>query len=241
MTILQRFRWLIAAKSGQLRFANRSQLQAVMSMTSRLTLVAVLAPLLVSCASIPSSSGAMSTKYFDRAGIDVVLAPGDVQTNYFKDTGSRERYCRSPQSDVASTFGEGFSLGLGLPSGTQKSIGEDVSRGAMSLGGRNPGVLIAREILYRACELSLNLNADTALSLKIYERFLQSLESVVKAQVGNGVAAGSSMTADPRISPLTNSTQSTSTQDAQLSPGAQIVTPPGSVVEPTAPPGGAGN
>ena len=94
---------------------------------------------------------------------------------------------------------------LALPLGAQKSIGEDVSRGAMSLGGRNPGVLIAHELLYRACELSLNLNADSALTLKIYERFLQSLELVVKAQTGTGVVAAVATGSDTRISPLTRS------------------------------------
>jgi len=238
--ILARCKLAVIANLQQMPRTTSTKLEIVARNSIRLGLMAMLSPLLMSCASMPASTGTMNTRYFDRAGIDVVLAPGDVQTNYFKDTGSRERYCRSPQSDVASTFNEGFSLGLGLPLGTQKSIGEDVSRGAMSLGGRNPGVLIARELLYRACELSLNLNADTALSLRIYERFLQSLEAVVKTQVGTGASPIASAGMDPRIAPLTVPTPPTS-PDVPPPLGTPSAVPSNGSAAPATPPGSGNN
>jgi hypothetical protein len=62
-------------------------------------------------------------------------------------------------------------------------------------------VLISRELMYRACELSLNINADTALTLQIYERFLRSLEEIAKHQTGAGVAAKAGTAGDTRIIP----------------------------------------
>lgn len=156
---------------------------------------------LAACATGSAVSRSTEGKLFERQGVDVVLTPADTQSVYFKDLGSRERYCRSPQPDTASTFSEGISLANPLSGG--RGVGEDASRGALSLGGRNPGVLISRELLYRACELSLNLNADTALTFKIYERFLRSLEEITKNQTGTGVAAKAGTAGDTRIIPLT--------------------------------------
>lgn len=158
--------------------------------------------LLASCVSGPSASRSSEGKLYDRQGVDVILSPADTQSVYFKDLGSQERYCRSPEPDTASTFSEGVSVGS--PLGGGRGVGEDAARGALSLGGRNPASLISRELMYRACELSLNLNADTALTLQIYERFLRSLEKITKYQTGTGVAAKEGAAADTRaIPPLT--------------------------------------
>lgn len=154
---------------------------------------------LASCAG-SAMSRPTEGQLFDREGIDVILTPADTETVYFKDPGSQERYCRSPESDTASTVSEGVSIGSPVGAG---SVGKDASRGSLSLGGRNPAVLIAREFLYRACELSLNLNADSALTLQIYERFLKSIEEIAKSQTGTGVAATAGTAGDTRIIPPT--------------------------------------
>ena len=105
----------------------------------------------------------------------------------FKDKDSLERFCRSPNPDFASGQTSAVSLGLG----NGPSIGS--SSGAMidSLGGRSPALLITRELMYRACELALNLNANTDLSKEIYWRFLGTIELAIKAQTGTGVQGSS--------------------------------------------------
>ena len=79
---------------------------------------------LTSCASVMSRS--TEGKLFDREGVDVILTPADTQTVYFKDLGSRERYCRSPQPDTASTFSEGISVAGPIAGG--RGLGEDAAR-----------------------------------------------------------------------------------------------------------------
>ncbi len=171
-------------------------------MTRNISLMGALAAAvlsLASCVTGPAASRPTEGKFYDREGVDVILSPADTQSVYFKDLGSRERYCRSPQPDSVATFSEGVSVGS--PIGAGRGVGEDFSRGALSLGGRNPAVLISRELMYRACELSLNLNADTALTLQIYERFLRSLEEITKTQTGAGAAAKAGTAGDTRIIP----------------------------------------
>jgi hypothetical protein len=96
---------------------------------------------------------------YERQGIDILVESSSLKTTVIKDKDSFERICRSPNPDFAS--GETSGVSVGLSKGP--TIG--TSSGAMidSLGGRSPAVLITRELMYRACELTLNLQAtDTA-------------------------------------------------------------------------------
>ena len=155
------------------------------------------------CLSLPSEPE--KDTLFDRAGIDAILAASDRQALIMKDPTSKERMCLAPGPDYSVTASRGVNVGMGvgLPVGpkTQENLGGDVSRGALSLGGRNPEVLLARELMYRACELSLNLNADQATTLWIYTRFLESIEKIAQSQTGSGSASVSATPLDPRLQP----------------------------------------
>lgn len=85
--------------------------------------------------------------------------------------------------------GHSVSLSAGVVS--REGIGEGSFHGGEGLGGRSADVLLARELLYRACELATNLRADQELTLKIYDRFLTTLESISKYQTEPGTAAAS--------------------------------------------------
>jgi len=155
------------------------------------------------CLSLPTEPA--KDTLFDRDGIDVVLAAADRQAVMIKDPSSKERMCLAPGPDYSVTASRGVNLGvgMGLPVGPkgEQNIGGDVSRGALSLGGRNPGVLIARELMYRACELSMNLNADQVTTLQIYTRFLEAIEKIALSETGAGTASVSAMPIDPRLQP----------------------------------------
>ena len=70
-----------------------------------------------------------------------------------------------------------------------KSIGGEKHQESIALGGRNPAVLITRELLYRACELSMNLNADSAGTLAIYREFLDIAQRIAATQKQEGTAS----------------------------------------------------
>jgi hypothetical protein len=148
----------------------------------------------------------------DRAGVDVASEPVERRTTYFKNHGSVERYCRAPAPDFTATMSEGVSVGVGLGG---RGVAEDKTRGAIALGGRNPEVLLARELLYRACELSMNINASPAETRAIYERFLQSIETMARYETASGTASDVATPADARLSPPAPS--STTSGDAGTS------------------------
>jgi len=110
------------------------------------------------------------------------------KTTYIKKHGSLERYCASRASDAVSSDATSFSLGLSTAA-QGESIGESSGAGALSFGGRDPMVLITREVLYRACEMSMNLNLDKNDTIDTYKMFLKFIENISKNDKNEGVKA----------------------------------------------------
>ena len=72
------------------------------------------------------------------------------------------------------------------------SISDKSSSGAVTLGGRDPTVLITRELMFRACELTLNTNAKPEAAVKIYVDTLKALLKIIKVHKGLGTHSVSS-------------------------------------------------
>ena len=126
----------------------------------------------------------------DSNGIRIHSSTSDLKSTYMKDHGSKEIMCAARQSDVADTKGGGVGIGVGA-----EKISDSVSQGAISLGGRNPSVLLAREILFRTCELSMNYSLTKKEAIKIFHDSLKTVNAFSKYQTGTGteskVSAGS--------------------------------------------------
>jgi len=88
-----------------------------------------------------------------------------------------EKVCRTTSPDFVS--GKADQLNLAGP--LASNIGASDAFEAVTLGGRSPTVLIVREMMYRACELSLNVNANLDQSLSIYKALLDETVKVVNA------------------------------------------------------------
>jgi len=97
--------------------------------------------------------------------------------------------CMAPFPDAIGSSSHDTTFSAGLTS--KEGVARQRTRGGERLGGRSADVLLSRELLYRACELAANLHADQELTLKIYDRFLTTLESISKYQTGTGTAAES--------------------------------------------------
>lgn len=138
---------------------------------------------LMGCSSIASGP---TGELFERRGVSMIVVPENTRETYFNDVGSAERHCRSPSSDVSVTASEGLSLSLPATAGS--GVSETGGTGAVALGGRSPSVLIARELMYRACELTSNLDLPFETTMRVYERFLVSIEKIVASQTGSGTA-----------------------------------------------------
>jgi hypothetical protein len=124
-------------------------------------------------------------------GIKVYSTSSDMQSSFLKSRKSGEHFCDSRMSDVADT--ESASVGLGASIiGKSESINEGASRGALALGGRSPSVLITREVMYRTCEMIMNLELNKKEALDLYIQTLNLVKSVTQSDT----AAGTSSTVD---------------------------------------------
>lgn len=150
----------------------------------RFSLATMLTLLLASC-SMTGGVGEDIKILHERPGIDVVLIPASYGATYFTSEMSGERHCRAPDPDVTVQSSAGVSLG----DGAGDSIGFNDGEAAMGLGGRSPDLLITRELMYRACELTSNLNTDKETTIALYERFLKAIIEISKSQTGDGAAA----------------------------------------------------
>ncbi len=121
-------------------------------------------------------------------GVRIFSTTADQQSTLMKDHDSTERFCLARGADVADTESAGIGATVGLKSNSD-NLSEGSSRGAIDLGGRNPAVLITRELMYRTCEIIMNLNLTKEESLKLYSQTLNASITISQNQTSSGVAA----------------------------------------------------
>lgn len=124
----------------------------------------------------------------EHGGLSTFTVTEDTETSLIKSPQSLQRFCAARESDAISAPQTGVSLGFGL-GGAKESLGTTSGSGAMSLGGRDPLVLITREVMYRVCELSLNHNLSKEETLELYKHFLDKLIMIAPLTKANGSAS----------------------------------------------------
>lgn len=143
----------------------------------------------ISGCSLMSTPGSDVETLYERNGTDIILIPASYREAYFTKPASGERHCRAPDPDFTVQSSEGVSLSDALASTASESVSLGGGQAAMSLGGRSPDLLITRELMYRACELASNINADEDTTIKIYTQFLKTIENISQSQTGNGTSS----------------------------------------------------
>jgi len=134
------------------------------------------------------TAGISQPALIDQGAVQVITHNSTRLASYIKEAKPGLWICKENITDAVKTRQENLNLS-GVGSAASKSIGEGVSSGALSLGGMNPEVLITSELLYRACEMSANLNADKELTFKIYRMFLNSVNQTSANQTSSGAKA----------------------------------------------------
>lgn len=132
--------------------------------------------------------------------IAVHTSSDEAQVVVFRRADSDSKICLAPSPDSSPTISEGASIAL---PGSHDEIAAEDATGALSLGGRNPEVLITRELLYRACELTQNIGATPQDTVKIYTLFLNAAVTIAQSQTGPGSAAVALQAAVPTIDDTT--------------------------------------
>jgi hypothetical protein len=116
--------------------------------------------------------------------LKIISYSDDLQNTFVKKGKHGTKICSQPDPDAAEAYADGVTVALG-----SQGDGAQDSANATSLGGRNPEVLIARELLYRACELGLNYDVSYDEARSIYTEFLGAIKELGKSQTGNGSAS----------------------------------------------------
>ncbi|MFK8013800.1 MAG: hypothetical protein AB8B80_17305 [Marinicellaceae bacterium] len=145
----------------------------------KLLLCLMLSPLLTSCVSIPSDT---NKQHLTNIGNEVIITwPADQNHVYMKTIDGNRTVCRSPSPDFAVAHNKGITLGLTQAGSESEQLGDTKSQSDTSLGGRGPSALIVREVLYRSCEMTLNVNASEEETEAIFFKTLNILSNMIKA------------------------------------------------------------
>lgn len=149
-----------------------------MTAATRVLAVAAACGAAAGCVATPRPVAAVQ---FQVGGVDVASKDAESQMILFQTPDDVEKFCLAPPPDAVPTTQEGVSLfegGVG--------IGENAGEGAAILGGRGQAALIAREVLYRTCELSLNYHLDKDEAVALYQRTLALVEVLARSHLGPG-------------------------------------------------------
>lgn len=123
---------------------------------------------------------------YDKLGVDVIASDASQTVSYIKEGTSSDQFCAGTGSDFAAYSSKGLSLA------GKDSIGFSDNHGVAGFGGRTELVLIAREMMFRACELSLNTNSNREQSIEIYKMFLTAVSQMASKSELVGTSASSS-------------------------------------------------
>lgn len=117
-------------------------------------------------------------------GSEVVTYPADLRGAYI----ANGRSCAEPMPDVALVSTQKLAGTLKLLSDTGQSIeataAADLAAKVAELSGRTQLVLLARDVLFRLCEM----NADQQTSVALFGRVLDMIEHLAQADQDKAAA-----------------------------------------------------
>ena len=194
---------------------------------------------------IPLFVGCSSTSLLQRA--EIIPDKNIIQVQHDSQNGitfigwppnSNLRLCKAPAPDVLS--GQGSSISFAAPSlpgatGNTASVGSNFE--AAVLGGRSPSVLIARDYIYRACELSANLNLSKEETLQVYQMFLEKAQAMANFTGRNVGSTASQLTAPAPAQPSINYGYGSGSSSSSPSSTGNVPALPPSITIPPAPNG----
>lgn len=108
--------------------------------------------------------------------VQTLTTTADVSSVIIAQGGS-QKFCAQPAPDAVFNEREGFSFSLVTVTGNDEDTSEKDSSSSDEMQGRVPAVLLAREMLYRLCELSINNPGQLDKILPIYEQTLNVIEA----------------------------------------------------------------
>ena len=110
-----------------------------------------------------------------------------VSSTVVRAVGDNRIICAQPQPDASISESEGASVSIALAkvSGDEQAS-EQSGENENSLGGRDPNVLITRELLFRQCEFLGNSNLTDQQKIDLYNATLSAIVTINQAALGDG-------------------------------------------------------
>jgi hypothetical protein len=125
-------------------------------------------------------------------GITVVSYPASLRGAYVFPNALAAKLCSEPVPDVALASVEKITANLGTTIGSvpiSTEAGYELANNAVELAGRTQLVMLAREAMYRACEIAINSPANDQIALDLYQGALAFLETIAEAEQTKAQAA----------------------------------------------------
>ena len=202
------------------------------------TLTALVLSLLCSSCAMLESSAAKS-RLIDRPGLDVVLDHSTGVGFVISDPKFKDQVCKTPAPDVLAgvTKSEAIALPSLLPGSTSSAAAITDSEGysATNLGGRTPSVLIARDFLYRVCEMTINMQLSPEETVKVYLQAMDKIVEIIKdrSAAGKSVPTSTSTTISPPVAATVISPSPATSSPTSTVPASTTSTDPASTTSTT--------
>lgn len=138
----------------------------------------------LSACSLPETKSRILT--IDDKNTHAVTYPSNLRGAYFVDKNSNVRFCAEPAPDVALENLQKLSANLAatLGNGDQgnAALNAELKTKVIELAGRTELLLVAREMLYRACELSINHDITPTQLTDIYNSVSNLIMNLARAE-----------------------------------------------------------
>jgi len=100
----------------------------------------------------------------------------------------KEIICLMPAPDVEESISKNIDLDIQLVAYGQpeeEKANTKSGKAESELAGRSPAILFSRELIYRACEFSMNYNLNKEEATKIYQQNLKIIHQVMMKEASN--------------------------------------------------------
>ncbi|MBE0530626.1 MAG: hypothetical protein IH626_07330 [Rhodospirillales bacterium] len=140
-------------------------------------------------------------------GPKIISNTASVKNTFIMDADSPLIICAEPPPDAAFNQNTNLDITVALiAAGGDKGGDDDEGSEESEMAGRSPGVLLARELLYRFCEFSRNYKVEKDVAIELYKQNLDIIREVgnkeaehTSVKIGDTVTNADTITVDERI------------------------------------------
>ncbi len=157
-------------------------------------------------------------------GPKIISNTASVKNTFIMDGDSPLIVCAEPPPDAAFNQNTDLDITLALIAAGDKGGDDDEGSEESEMAGRSPGVLLARELLYRFCEFSRNYKVERDVAIELYKQNLDIIREVgnkeaehTSVKVADTVTNSDTVTVDERLAGGRPKRKSTSNTDRNRS------------------------